>query len=103
MVDYAAVVEKYQAAKKVYEEALAEAGKLGAKVVVAVLQPIFDANPTLEAVRWTQYTPYFNDGEPCVFGVNEPYIRGQFKSKYAEAGEYDDSYGFEAGSAERVY
>jgi hypothetical protein len=20
-------------------------------------------------ITWTQYTPYFNDGEPCVFGV----------------------------------
>lgn len=25
----------------------------------------------VEAVSWTQYTPHFNDGEPCVFGINE--------------------------------
>lgn len=24
----------------------------------------------VENVSWTQYTPYFNDGEPCVFSVN---------------------------------
>lgn len=25
-------------------------------------------------IAWTQYTPYFNDGEPCVFSVGEPYF-----------------------------
>lgn len=32
----------------------------------------FSKFPTLTAVRWTQYAPYFNDGEPCVFGLNDP-------------------------------
>ena len=31
----------------------------------------WDKNPGLTAVKWTQYTPYFNDGDPCVFGVND--------------------------------
>jgi hypothetical protein len=26
------------------------------------------------AVRWTQYTPYFNDGDACVFRVNDPSV-----------------------------
>lgn len=30
------------------------------------------APPILEGLAWSQYTPYFNDGEECVFGVNEP-------------------------------
>ena len=25
----------------------------------------------VKAVAWTQYTPYFNDGEPCEFSVND--------------------------------
>ena len=32
----------------------------------------FDNNPTITAVVWRQYTPYFNDGEPCTFNVYEP-------------------------------
>lgn len=24
----------------------------------------------VKAVVWTQYTPYFNDGDPCTFGIN---------------------------------
>ncbi len=35
---------------------------------------IFDKYPTLESFRWTQYTPYFNDGETCLFSVNTDYI-----------------------------
>ena len=27
--------------------------------------------PMISAVRWRQYTPYFNDGDACVFGVGE--------------------------------
>lgn len=28
-------------------------------------------NKNIKALYWTQYTPYFNDGEPCVFRVND--------------------------------
>jgi hypothetical protein len=31
----------------------------------------------VQAVRWTQYTPYFNDGEPCEFSVCEPYFQAE--------------------------
>lgn len=31
----------------------------------------FDANPDIDQITWTQYTPYFNDGDPCVFGLND--------------------------------
>lgn len=29
----------------------------------------------VEAVRWTQYTPYFNDGDACVFHTGEIYVK----------------------------
>lgn len=35
---------------------------------------IFEKYPTLESFGWTQYTPYFNDGETCVFYANTDYI-----------------------------
>ena len=37
-----------------------------------VTKEFFDKNPGVTAIKWTQYTPYFADGDPCVFGVNEP-------------------------------
>ena len=32
---------------------------------------IFVKYPEVADFSWTQYTPYFNDGDECVFGVNE--------------------------------
>ena len=29
----------------------------------------FDQNPLVESIVWTQYTPYFNDGDTCTFRV----------------------------------
>ena len=42
-----------------------------AKILLTpALMAIFDAHPEVTGIRWSQYTPYFNDGEPCVFGRN---------------------------------
>lgn len=30
-----------------------------------------DACPEVTGIHWTQYTPYFNDGESCEFSVND--------------------------------
>lgn len=34
-----------------------------------VMQAVLD-DPTIASFSWSQYTPYFNDGETCVFSVN---------------------------------
>jgi len=44
----------------------------------------------VHSVRWTQYTPYFNDGEPCIFGINEIYVK--MLSGYEDEGDYGDGY-----------
>jgi len=31
---------------------------------------LFKQAPNLKSVGWTQYTPYFNDGDTCEFGVH---------------------------------
>lgn len=47
-------------------------------------KPLSDLEPFLRAVLdderivsfgWQQYTPYFNDGDACVFGISEPWFR----------------------------
>ena len=35
---------------------------------------IFDKYPTLDSFGWSQYTPYFNDGDTCIFSANTDYI-----------------------------
>jgi hypothetical protein len=42
------------------------------------LQPILQAvldDPTIVEFGWRQYTPYFNDGEPCEFSVRGLWVR----------------------------
>lgn len=50
----------------------------------AAQRPIEDLQPLIRAVLddpeivefgWRQYTPYFNDGDPCVFSAMEPWFR----------------------------
>lgn len=35
---------------------------------------IFDKYPTLESFGWSQYTPYFNDGDVTIFSANTSYL-----------------------------
>lgn len=42
------------------------------------LQPILQAvldDPTITEFGWRQYTPYFNDGEPCTFSAHGTWVR----------------------------
>lgn len=42
------------------------------------LQPILQAvldDPTITEFGWRQYTPYFNDGDPCEFSVHGTWVR----------------------------
>lgn len=31
-------------------------------------------NPQIKQIQWTQYTPYFNDGDTCEFSMNDVYF-----------------------------
>jgi len=37
-----------------------------------ITKEFFDKNPGITGVVWTQYTPYFNDGDTCEFRVGDP-------------------------------
>lgn len=56
------------------------------------LKSFFELNPGINALRWTQYTPYFNDGDACVFGVNDVYFtnaKGEQLNDVNSWGEYE--------------
>lgn len=44
------------------------------KIFGELTKEFFDENPKLESFGWTQYTPYFNDGDTCEFEANTDYI-----------------------------
>ncbi|GAA0853261.1 hypothetical protein ACFQVD_26850 [Streptosporangium amethystogenes subsp. fukuiense] len=57
-----------------------------------ILQAVLN-DPSIVEFGWTQYTPHFNDGDPCEFGVGYPWFRTVENVADAPAdedGEYDD-------------
>lgn len=42
--------------------------------MIGIFKEFFDKNPAISAIIWQQYTPYFNDGDTCEFGVYDFYF-----------------------------
>lgn len=80
------LIDNINTKRSEYEAALAQLGKDVAKEIAAELAPMV---PPGYALRWTQYTPHFNDGSPCTFGVNETYLVRD-RRKTAEEQEAND-------------
>lgn len=71
-----------------------------------ITKEFFDLSPTVKAVTWTQYTPFFNDGDECVFSVGDPSFTNAEGDDVENVtyGEYDgdneDVWVYDAGSLE---
>lgn len=63
----AAALSELSTKRKQIEEAAREQAK---SILAPGLKEFMAAHPGIKAIGWTQYTPYFNDGEPCEFGVH---------------------------------
>lgn len=61
------VVHEYGIAKMEFEKKMKGAFK-------DIFKTFFRDFPEIIAVGWNQYTPYFNDGDTCVFGVHDFYF-----------------------------
>lgn len=64
--------------------------EFGQQAVKEYLQGFWEKNPSISGLRWSQYTPYFNDGDPCVFRVND--VRFRFEDTPEDGGDYEDGY-----------
>ena len=67
------IVEKIKAEMAAFDEKRKELTAQLKKDFPALLAPLFEKYPGVKNVRWTQYTPYFNDGDPCEFSTNAGY------------------------------
>lgn len=63
-------MQRVQRTAKQLQENLKEAAK--AEVVRELFLAFFADSPEVKAVKWTQYTPHFNDGDACTFSVHGP-------------------------------
>lgn len=74
-----------------------------------VLVEWMKANPSVKEVMWTQFTPYFNDGEECEFEVNDLFVRlprfeREYKNNKGEMVKYDPAdYDVEDDESEGYY
>jgi len=72
--------DELTALKEAYDTKLSEEGE---DAVKELFKELFDKHPQLQSVTWRQYTPYFNDGDPCYFRV------GEFETDF-DGEEYED-------------
>lgn len=72
MIDLDALEAQMKAVNKQIEELQRANIETSKRVFHAAVSAFFKKYPEVYAVTWTQYTPYFNDGEACEFSVHEP-------------------------------
>lgn len=62
------------------------------EILAPAVKKIFELIPDLCLINWTQYTPYFADGDECVFGVGEINFLSQRDVDVGEDEDYRNSY-----------
>ena len=65
-----------------YENTVKAEGK---RLLAESFKEFFVKHPEVKAIQWSQYTPYFNDGEECRFSVHGDYPKLRIKD-----GELDE-------------
>jgi hypothetical protein len=53
-----------------FEEQQRKFMEMAQKQIEPVLKNFMKEHPNIKAIGWQQYTPYFNDGDECVFRYN---------------------------------
>lgn len=77
LIDLNALEEQMNSVNKQIEELKRQNIETSKKVFHGAIAAFFKMYPEVAAVRWTQYTPYFNDGDVCEFSVNSPEFYSQ--------------------------
>lgn len=64
------IIEEAKNAKEEAQQIILEAKEKVKSLLAKGMKALFEAYPDIETFSWTQYTPYFMDGDPCEFSVN---------------------------------
>jgi hypothetical protein len=73
---------------KAFQEVMLKEGK---DLFRQMSQTLFEENPNLGKFGWKQYTPYYNDGDECVFSAYSDYpIIKLISDTHADDGYRDD-------------
>lgn len=80
--------EKLRIKKQEFREAESALAKEFEPQLLIVLKDFFQQVPQIKSISWTQYTPYFMDGDQCYFYVHEVFALN-FIPEYPQ-GYYDE-------------
>jgi len=82
-------------------EAKKQIEKIAADAFKELAVEFFENHPDIVSCGWTQYTPYWNDGDTCTFSANTEYPIVTFKAKDGKIIRYDENNGtlYQADSA----
>lgn len=71
-------IEEFAALKSAWRKQQEELRKEGQVLLCDALQDLFNNNESLKEISWTQYTPWFNDGDTCEFSTyaHSPKVNG---------------------------
>jgi hypothetical protein len=101
-------MKKLEALAVKLNNAREEMRKDGKEALKEAFSEFFTLHPLAKAIVWTQYTPYFNDGDACTFSVNDfellvdplaiaedvrGYISSKVKTDDEETDPFDVPYG----------
>lgn len=84
-------IEKLEAAAKEFEKLRNEMNTKAKALLQGAFEDVFKRFDQVKAIVWTQYTPYFNDGDACTFSVGEPYFltAEEFEGHHEDAEDED--------------
>ncbi len=68
--------EKFSGLKKKVKEAKREMEAIADSAFKEGCKELFDENPTLKSFGFIAYTPFFCDGDECVFGIHNYFVNG---------------------------
>lgn len=68
-----------------------DAKKEAEKALLDEFKAVFERHPEIQVITWTQYTPYFMDGDTCEFTVHDVYVSDNIEcSHWGEFEEEDE-------------
>ena len=85
---------RLQVAMETYRAAVKQMAAVTGADILAAFNALLDENPLVNALTWEQYTPYFRDGEECVFDLHGRKYGGDAKwarSQLPDLAEFDES------------
>jgi hypothetical protein len=94
LIDQDLIAQQMREINKKIEALRNESTELSKKVFHTAVLNFFNRYPEVALITWTQYTPYFNDGDACEFSVHKPNFLSVEDYKTYKAGELEDVYKF---------